>query len=80
MKLNFKYCVCISLHLAAAVSIWKLSSLLSAACFVNTLLVVSRGSGMKQSEQRDEKQLGKHFSKPFLLFRRLQLLTDLYVC
>lgn len=69
--------VFVCLHLAAAVSIWHSSSLLSAKCFVNTLPAVSRGSGVKQSERRDAAQpVGKHFSKPFLTFRKLVFLTD----
>lgn len=62
--------VFVSLHLAAAVSIWHLSSLLAAKCFINTLLAVSSGSEAKHSEKRDAGQpVGKRFSKPFLMFR-----------
>lgn len=69
--------VFVSLHLAAAITIWLLSFLLSAKCFVNTLHIVSRESGVKQSEQRDAAQPdGKYFSKPFLTFWKLSFLTD----
>ena len=69
----FKYNVCISLHLAAAVSIWKLPSLISTTYFVNVLLAAPKRSGMKQLDVANP--IGKPFNKPSLIFSKLFFLA-----
>lgn len=70
-------CVCVSAPSSSSQHMALILFAFSFSCFVNTPLAVSRGSGAKQSEQRDAAQpLGKHFSKTFLMFSKLLFLTD----